>query len=331
MTRRADVLIDGPQIASVGRAARPPAGCEVIDLAPGQRGLPGLHRRPRARRGAAAGRRAGGRRAGPGGDHAGRRPGRAVVDRRHRGHRAVPEPVLRAGQRRAGPGPRPRAWPPTGTRWPGGWRRTSPSSASQGTIRHNVAGLAARPAGARRAGRRAAAGGGRARRRGGRAVQRAGLPAEPVRRRRARSPTWPGRWPRRGGPTSRTCAATARRSGPAWTSWWRSGRGAGIRVHASHLWGSAGRPRRPRSRAAEAAGVGVTFDMYPYRRSSTILAMLLLPPEVQARGPEHTLAALADPGQRAALLAGRSSPTISCATSTWAACPPRPRGSPGSR
>jgi N-acyl-D-amino-acid deacylase len=31
--------------------------------------------------------------------------------------------------------------------------------------------------------------------------------------------------------------------------------------------------------------------------------MLLLPPEIQARGPQHTLAALADPGQRAALLA----------------------------
>jgi N-acyl-D-amino-acid deacylase len=44
--------------------------------------------------------------------------------------------------------------------------------------------------------------------------------------------------------------------------------------------------------------------MYPYRRSSTILASLLLPPDLQARGPERTLAALADPGERAALLAG---------------------------
>jgi N-acyl-D-amino-acid deacylase len=43
--------------------------------------------------------------------------------------------------------------------------------------------------------------------------------------------------------------------------------------------------------------------MYPYRRSSTILASLLLPPGLQARGPEHTIAALADPRQRAALLA----------------------------
>src|SRR5262249_59297566 len=36
----------------------------------------------------------------------------------------------------------------------------------------------------------------------------------------------------------------------------------------------------------------------------TILAQLLLPPEVQADGPERTLAALTDPGQRAALLDG---------------------------
>ena len=47
----------------------------------------------------------------------------------------------------------------------------------------------------------------------------------------------------------------------------------------------------------------VTYDMYPYRKSSTILAVLLLPPELQADGPERTLAALADSGQRAMLLA----------------------------
>jgi N-acyl-D-amino-acid deacylase len=79
------------------------------------------------------------------------------------------------------------------------------------------------------------------------------------------------------------------------------GRGAGVRVHASHLWGS------PASieaaiRSADAAGVGLTFDSYPYRRSSTILASLLLPPDLQAGGPEQTLAALAAPRQRAALL-----------------------------
>ena len=73
-------------------------------------------------------------------------------------------------------------------------------------------------------------------------------------------------------------------------------------MHASHLWGTPA-DLQAAFAAAEAGGVGVTFDMYPHSRSSTILAMLLLPPEIQARGPQHTLAALADPGQRAALLA----------------------------
>jgi N-acyl-D-amino-acid deacylase len=79
------------------------------------------------------------------------------------------------------------------------------------------------------------------------------------------------------------------------------GRGAGVRVHASHLWGAPA-DIGAALRSADAAGVGVTFDMYPYRVSSTILASLLLPPGLQARGPQHTLAALADPRQRAALL-----------------------------
>ena len=81
------------------------------------------------------------------------------------------------------------------------------------------------------------------------------------------------------------------------------GAGAGIRVHASHLWGEPAGIQAAIT-AADQAGVAVTFDMYFYRRSSTILAQLLLPPEVQAGGPDRTLAALTDPGQRTALLAG---------------------------
>ena len=81
------------------------------------------------------------------------------------------------------------------------------------------------------------------------------------------------------------------------------GRAAGVRVHASHLWGAPAGIEAA-FRAAEAVGVAVSYDMYPYRRSSTILAALLLPPGLQARGPGHTLAALADPRERAALLAG---------------------------
>jgi N-acyl-D-amino-acid deacylase len=80
------------------------------------------------------------------------------------------------------------------------------------------------------------------------------------------------------------------------------GRSAGIRVHASHLWGKPADIQAAFG-SAEAMGVGVTFDMYPHSRSSTILAMLLLPADMQAGGPEQTLAALTDPGQRAALLA----------------------------
>jgi N-acyl-D-amino-acid deacylase len=81
------------------------------------------------------------------------------------------------------------------------------------------------------------------------------------------------------------------------------GRDAGVRVHASHLWGAAA-DLDAAFGMADAAGVALTCDMYPYRRSSTILATLLLPSEVQAHGVEHTLAALADARQRAGILAG---------------------------
>jgi N-acyl-D-amino-acid deacylase len=81
------------------------------------------------------------------------------------------------------------------------------------------------------------------------------------------------------------------------------GAGAGARVHASHLWGEPADIEAALT-AADEAGVAVTYDMYFYRRSSTILAQLLLPPEVQAGGPDRTLAALTEPGQRAALLDG---------------------------
>jgi N-acyl-D-amino-acid deacylase len=81
------------------------------------------------------------------------------------------------------------------------------------------------------------------------------------------------------------------------------GAGAGAAVHASHLWGAPADIRAAFESAA-AAGVALSFDMYPYRRSSTVLAMLLLPPDLQAGGPAATLAALADPRQRARLLAG---------------------------
>jgi N-acyl-D-amino-acid deacylase len=82
------------------------------------------------------------------------------------------------------------------------------------------------------------------------------------------------------------------------------GRSAGVRVHASHLWGAPA-DIQTAFESADARGVSVSYDMYPYRRSSTILAVLLLPAGLQAGGPERTLAALADPRQRAQLLAGQ--------------------------
>jgi N-acyl-D-amino-acid deacylase len=81
------------------------------------------------------------------------------------------------------------------------------------------------------------------------------------------------------------------------------GRGSGTRVHASHLWGSPA-AIEPAFTEADRAGVRLSFDAYPYRRSSTLLSMLLLPPELQAGGPDQTVAVLADPDQRARLLAG---------------------------
>jgi N-acyl-D-amino-acid deacylase len=73
-------------------------------------------------------------------------------------------------------------------------------------------------------------------------------------------------------------------------------------VHASHLWGLPAGAEAAFGKA-DAAGVGITYDMYPYRKSSTILAMLLLPFELQAQGPDHTLAAITNHRQRSAILA----------------------------
>jgi N-acyl-D-amino-acid deacylase len=80
------------------------------------------------------------------------------------------------------------------------------------------------------------------------------------------------------------------------------GRRAGIRVHASHLW-CAPPDIAAAFAAADAAAVPLTYDSYPYRRSSSILAMLVLPAGLQAGGTASTLAALEQPAQRAGLLA----------------------------
>ena len=74
--------------------------------------------------------------------------------------------------------------------------------------------------------------------------------------------------------------------------------------------------------AAETAGVGVTYDMYPYRRSSTILAHAAAsardagPRPASTRWPRWPT-----PGSGRRCWRRRSSPAITCSTSTWAACP----------
>jgi N-acyl-D-amino-acid deacylase len=79
------------------------------------------------------------------------------------------------------------------------------------------------------------------------------------------------------------------------------GRIAKVPVHASHLCG----PPEAIDTALcgiTSQGVSVSFDMYPYVRSSTILAMLVLPAEIQNGGIPATLRRLNDPATRATLL-----------------------------
>lgn len=79
------------------------------------------------------------------------------------------------------------------------------------------------------------------------------------------------------------------------------GRIANVPVHASHL---SGPPDVIDTVLCEIAShsAGVSFDMYPYTRSSTILAMLVLPAEIQNGGIPATVRRLNDPDTRSALL-----------------------------
>jgi N-acyl-D-amino-acid deacylase len=303
-TRRADVLIDGPEIVSIGATGATGAsapGCEVIDLAPGSVVCPGFI------------------------DAHAHAEGPLLADGRVDGALAQGVTTLVVGQDG-------QSWigatadtarylnryftPVNGALEPAralsvaGFRDAVTGRlaqnvavlASQGTIRHNIAGLTKEPLthDQRRAARRE--------------VQDA-LAAGAV----GLSSGF-DYLPSRFGDVDEL-AAVARplaAAGRPYVSHLRGygpdvqagldelaavGRAVGIRVHASHLWGAPADIERALQRA-EAAGVAVTYDMYPYRKSSTILAMLLLPFDLQAGGPERTLAALTDPRERAALLAG---------------------------
>jgi N-acyl-D-amino-acid deacylase len=75
------------------------------------------------------------------------------------------------------------------------------------------------------------------------------------------------------------------------------GRGAGCGVHVSHF-NVLAEPALANIDAARARGIDVTFDLYCYLYGSTIVAMLTLPPAVQAGGIDATVARLRDPAVR---------------------------------
>jgi len=69
---------------------------------------------------------------------------------------------------------------------------------------------------------------------------------------------------------------------------------SGAAVHVSHLHGPAG-TLLPLIDEALAKDVDLTFDTYPYLRSSTILAMVVLPPDVPGAEPDRALEMLTSP------------------------------------
>lgn len=73
---------------------------------------------------------------------------------------------------------------------------------------------------------------------------------------------------------------------------------ADVAVHISHLHGPAGLIGAGMDEAA-AAGADVSFDAYPYRRGSSLLAMPLLPPALLRLGVAAAAQRLADPSCRA--------------------------------
>src|SRR5215831_10622460 len=292
--RRADVLIEGPVIAAVGRFDVSPGECAVIDLAPGSVVCPGfidahVHAEgPLLAAGRVDGALAQGVTTLVVGQDGQSWIGATAATARYLNSYFAPvngtlEPasgLSLAAYREAVAG-----------------RLTQNAAvlASQGTIRHNVAGLSRAPLGpgemaaARRQVEDALADGAVGLSSGldylpsrfGGVAEIAGI---------ARPLAGAGR------PYVSHLRAYGEDVGSGLDELVAVGRAAGTRVHASHLWGDPAGIEAALT-SADAAGVGLTYDMYPYRRSSTILASLLLPPDLQAFGPEHTLAALADPRQ----------------------------------
>jgi N-acyl-D-amino-acid deacylase len=84
-------------------------------------------------------------------------------------------------------------------------------------------------------------------------------------------------------------------------------RGAGIPLHVSHFSGTVDEVV-PHLDRAEAAGVDISFDAYPFVASSTILAMAALPTELQTGSPNDTIGRLRSAAGRAALSGHIASP-----------------------
>lgn len=299
--RPGDVLVEGPVIRAIGTRLGSPADCEVISLAPGSVICPGfidahVHAEGQL---LASGQVAGAL-----------AQGVTTLVTGQDGQSWVGATAATAGYLNEYFAPVNGALAPARDLTVGGYRAALSGRltqnvavlASQGTIRHNIAGLAAGPldaaqrAQARRQVEDALA--------AGAVGLSSGLDYLPSRFAAAAEIADIARPLRDAG---RPYVSHLRGYGAdamaGLTELTAVGRGAGVRVHASHLWGPPG-DISAAFRAAEDEGIAVSCDMYPYRRSSTILAMLLLPPELQARGPAQTLAALTDRGQRARLLAG---------------------------
>lgn len=77
---------------------------------------------------------------------------------------------------------------------------------------------------------------------------------------------------------------------------------SGVRAHISHYHVEAAEGLALLD-GLTARGVDVTFDMYPYTRGCTLIAMALLPPEYSADRPENAASRLQDPNERARLRA----------------------------
>ena len=298
--RRADVLTDGSAIASVDIVEPVPPGCEVIDLAPGSVICPGFidahaHAEgPLLARGRVDGALAQGVTTLVVGQDGSSWIGASAQTARYLNEYFAPVNGALAPARRLGVAEYGRAVA-------GRLAQNVAVLASQGTIRHNVAGMAQRPldrperAAARAEVEKALA--------DGAVGLSSGLDYLPS---RFGDVGEMAELARPLAAAGRPYVSHLRSYGPDVRAGLDElvavGRAAATAVHASHLWGP---PAEIASsfRAADAAGVAISYDMYSYRRSSTILAMLLLPSKIQAGGPARTLAALTDAQQRAALLA----------------------------